>query len=146
MKLRTISAVAAALACLISPVLVASPANAASCYYSSCEGKDPQGTGCAADARTIGYVADGGEIRWSRACSAVWVRVSPSGLQWQTRADIIYLNNTGTQWLPDHSAVLANVSNPWGPWSYMTRMGENDMVRVYYHLAYYGYDNTIPIA
>jgi len=64
--------------------LTASPATAAACYYTSCNGRDPQSTGCASGARTIDKIPPGTvsgatvELRYSPSCYAVWTRVTNS--------------------------------------------------------------------
>jgi hypothetical protein len=58
------------------------PASAASCYSTSCNGRDPQVNGCATGARTIEEFvspADGQmrvELRYSSACNAAWARAT----------------------------------------------------------------------
>ena len=66
-------------------VVAPAPASAAAvtCYGDYCSGKDPQASGCAADARTIYlayvYGTGGGtwvEIRWSDTCKTNWARTN----------------------------------------------------------------------
>jgi hypothetical protein len=60
-------------------LLVAPPAQAATCWYGSCDERDPQTTGCSADAYDIGWVHSGTmnyAIRWSPSCQAAWVRAT----------------------------------------------------------------------
>ena len=85
---------------------VAPAANAASCYGSSCAGKNPSGTSCERDARTVGAMTVGGdgmlELRYSPSCKANWGRFST---YW--RSDLFNMNaGTGisyarvTSWNP----------------------------------------------
>jgi len=83
------------LATVITPALMAgafavlgpaATASAATCSGSSCTGKDPQSTGCGADATTLdhedGYPGTWAELRYSATCHAAWVRVysdAPNG-------------------------------------------------------------------
>ena len=66
-----------------SVLLTSSPASAApTCYSLSCNGQDPQSKGCSADAGTMSnFTWDDNyfELRYSRACNAVWVRGSNNG-------------------------------------------------------------------
>jgi hypothetical protein len=61
--------------------LTASPATAAACYYTSCNGRDPQSTGCSSGARTLTKIPDWEvsgarvELRYSPSCHAVWTRI-----------------------------------------------------------------------
>ncbi|MER5466739.1 DUF2690 domain-containing protein [Streptomyces sp. NPDC002668] len=62
-----------------SLALTAGPANAASCYGSSCKGRNPQTAGCGADAVTLHSVTTPYgirvELRWSETCGAAWGRI-----------------------------------------------------------------------
>ena len=71
---------ALAVALAVAPVL---PALAVSCYGDYCSGKDPQNSGCSADAYTVasaGVLGSGGssvvELRWSPTCKTNWTRVN----------------------------------------------------------------------
>ena len=60
-------------------MLPATPAFAVTCSGSGCEGKNPQTTGCSADAVTAASAAipDGKvELRWSQTCLTFWSRVT----------------------------------------------------------------------
>jgi hypothetical protein len=64
-------------------VAPARPAQAVSCYGDYCSGKDPQASGCSADARMVaveGVYGTGGEswveLRWSPTCKTNWARVN----------------------------------------------------------------------
>jgi len=66
---------------LLGLVGLSGTAAAAPCVGTSCNGRDPQSTGCGADARTLEDVADTGgwvtlELRYSPSCYAVWARVT----------------------------------------------------------------------
>jgi hypothetical protein len=75
--------VAAIALCLIGVfALPASPALAASCHDTSCNGVDPQSAGCSGGAVTIDSLSDQGfylELRYSSACYAAWTRVTSQG-------------------------------------------------------------------
>lgn len=72
------------------PVAVSAPAQAVGCYGDYCSGKDPQSTGCSADAITFasnnvygtGYTI---ELRWSPTCKTEWARISAGG--WTSGVD-----------------------------------------------------------
>lgn len=65
----------------------ASPATAAgSCYRLSCDYKDPQSTGCSADAYNLAEVTHHHtwgsiriEVRYSPSCQAAWARATQAG-------------------------------------------------------------------
>lgn len=60
-------------------LLVAPPAQAATCGYASCAQQDPQSTGCSVGAYDIGYPQDGTmayAIRWSPTCQTAWLRAT----------------------------------------------------------------------
>jgi hypothetical protein len=77
MRQRVLSAmVVAVLAIFVMP---APPAFAVTCSGSGCEGKNPQTTGCSADAITAASasIPDGKvELRWSQTCQTFWSRVT----------------------------------------------------------------------
>lgn len=53
-------------------------AQAAGCYGSSCEGKDPQDQGCSADAKNLTEITGPYgryQMRYSPTCDAVWTRI-----------------------------------------------------------------------
>lgn len=63
---------------------VAAPASAASCYGDYCSGRDPQATGCSADAYTVAHSRIPGtsanvELRWSPSCKTNWARTTWHG-------------------------------------------------------------------
>jgi hypothetical protein len=63
-----------------TPISAASAA-APPCHGTSCNGRDPQTTGCGRDARTLEDVEDTGgwvtlELRYSPSCYAAWARVT----------------------------------------------------------------------
>jgi hypothetical protein len=72
---------------LLASIFAVAPADAATCYGDYCSGKDPQATGCAADARTVAHVRDAGggyilELRWSPSCKTNWARISKGSISW----------------------------------------------------------------
>ncbi len=53
------------------------PPNSVTCYGDYCSGRDPQTTGCAADATTVAWRDVPGarlELRWSQTCKTNWAR------------------------------------------------------------------------
>ncbi|MGW7544403.1 DUF2690 domain-containing protein [Streptomyces sp. NPDC054770] len=80
MKVRNWATTLTVLALAAAGTAIATPANAAGCYGSTCEGKDPA-TYCQSDAITpsngaiwlgSAYV----ELRYSPSCRAAWARIS----------------------------------------------------------------------
>jgi hypothetical protein len=112
-KFSTVPAVAA-----LMVAVIATPAEAATCSRSKCTGKDPQATGCAADATNLqsrvvknskGKLVGRVDIRWSPKCGAVWARTrSESG----KRFLVAYLVScdTGTAY-----AGTRNGTSVWSP-------------------------------
>lgn len=73
-------AVVFALLGVLAPAASAKTA-AAPCWGTTCNGLDPQSSGCAAGARTLEDVPDTGgwvtlELRYSPTCYAVWARIT----------------------------------------------------------------------
>lgn len=113
--------VAAGLLTLAGPV---SSASAAGCYGSGCTGKDPQATGCSADATTIKRVAAPsrdygyGDLRYSPSCGAYWVKT----VSWSTSVPIggsvygeVSVNGTWVPlWAENTPGYLAGGSQ-WSP-------------------------------
>jgi hypothetical protein len=65
----------------LATLTLAAPAKAAGCFAMSCNGLDPNATGCASDARTlddVSYATMRVELRYSDTCNAAWARVSPT--------------------------------------------------------------------
>jgi hypothetical protein len=58
------------------------PAQAATCTYNGCSGKDPQSSGCSSGSTTLkDFTTAAGvhaELRYSSTCKAVWTRISAS--------------------------------------------------------------------
>lgn len=80
MKVRNWAASATVLVLAASGTALATPANAAGCYGSSCEGKDPAAY-CQSDAITPSNGAHWLgpaylELRYSPSCRAAWARIS----------------------------------------------------------------------
>jgi hypothetical protein len=129
--------VAAAIALSI-PLTGTTPAYASvGCYASTCNGKDPQGMGCYADAYTGSQVtaADGRvlQIRYSPACGAAWGRLLSSYVGDYVSVQSVtgtihdaYVSGTST-WTPmvdDHGtltarayhATLCDCPDAWTAW------------------------------
>src|SRR5690349_2736618 len=87
--MRTRKKMRASILCLLvllatatASVVSTTPAMAAGCYWTSCNGQDPQGMGCSPDAGDLTSFSWTGtyfELRYSRACNAVWARTSNTG-------------------------------------------------------------------
>ncbi len=75
LKIFRLAGPVALAAAALSPAL---PAGAAvGCYGDYCSGRDPQSTGCAADATTVAWADVTGarlELRWSPTCKTNWAR------------------------------------------------------------------------
>lgn len=76
-----ILAILIAVASLASSLLVAPAAQAVTCYGDYCSGRDPEATGCSADAYTVVSARIPGtythvELRWSPSCKTNWARTS----------------------------------------------------------------------
>ena len=76
-----LAAGAAAALATASAVLSPTPAAAAGCYGDYCSGKDPEQTGCSADAYTTASARIPGtgayvELRWSPTCKTNWTRAN----------------------------------------------------------------------
>lgn len=70
------------LALLFAVSLGAGPAHAVSCTGATCKGKNPQTSGCGADARTLAEITYNSlrvELRYSPACHAAWARGTQIG-------------------------------------------------------------------
>lgn len=95
---------AAAAAVLLAAGLSAVSAQssfAAACTYNGCSGKDPQTTGCAADARNLAdrlnEWGDRMELRYSPSCGAVWTRLTTTGCWWShAQLETGYIDYYGT--------------------------------------------------
>ena len=64
---------------LTQPITVSAKTTKPGCYGASCNGRDPQSMGCAADARTLSTKTGAGvrvELRYSNRCHARWARTS----------------------------------------------------------------------
>lgn len=100
---------------LVAAGLLPVPASAAVTAYcgDTCSGKDPEQTGCSADARTIpgtrtAIYGTGGEswveIRWSDTCQTNWARTNASFVFGSVRA----IQQTGyTQGYSSNNGTLA---------------------------------------
>jgi hypothetical protein len=115
---------------ILSAVFAAAPSPAAAavtCSGDACSGKDPQSSGCAADAYTVAHNFIPGtstivEIRWSQACQTNWARVglvtsNVKAVQ-QTGYTQGYSSNNGSaSWSKMiYSPVLCVKALAWGNW------------------------------
>lgn len=133
---RRLAAVGVALATVLGAGVAAAPgAHAAGCYYSSCEGQDPNAAGCGNDAYTIYNLYAGVEVRWSSACQAMWVRASASAINqyasfFDAHLSDYYVNSSG-YWLQYQDYYAYGVGgNGSFAWSQMTPMGTNELALV----------------
>lgn len=83
MSMRKMLSLLIAAMSLAAFALVGAPtaAQAATCYGDYCSGRDPESTGCSADAYTTALARIAGtysyvELRWSPSCKTNWARVS----------------------------------------------------------------------
>lgn len=120
---KVIASTIALFGLLSGSVAFASPANAATCYATSCYQKDPQVTGCSDTARTIGWIDNGVEIRFSQGCSTFWLRnVTAYNRQAKT---LTKLTNSVQIWdIPGGSWYGG------APWSVMAPMSPTDLVSI----------------
>lgn len=106
-----------------------SPAAAVTCFGDNCSGKDPQSTGCSADAQTIftqSVYGTGGaswvEIRWSPTCKTNWARSNTVSTNIKAVQDTGYTagysNNNGTNsWSGMIYSPVRHVQGCiWGGW------------------------------
>jgi len=100
--LMSLLAATALAAGVLIPLSAASPADAASCYASSCTGLDPNATGCASSAitvYTVNHVGTWGtgvlELRFSLACASAWAKISDDG---KANANNIIVSNNAGAW------------------------------------------------
>ena len=114
------AAVAAGLLTLTGPV---SSASAASCYGSGCTNRDPQATGCSADAYTVDSAPapdrdfGKGDLRYSPSCGAYWIRA----VSWSTSVEIsgtVYgeasVNGTWVPFWAENAPMVAGGTS-WSP-------------------------------
>ncbi len=114
------TACAAVVLAVLTP---AAPASAASCYGLGCEGKDPNYTGCASDARDLqavtvrnsnGTAVGKVQLRYSPACRASWSRVeSFSGPRYLTAALDRYNGGQGIHHKSGASKTVMYTSMVW---------------------------------
>ena len=141
---RVLAGLAALTTVAVGGVITAPPAQAASCYHVSCEGLNPQTTGCSNDAYTIGWFG-AEEVRWSRACQAVWLRNSSypiSGFQ-SIRLFTKDTYYSGT-WIQEHVYQAYPVNYTTAYWTFMAYMDSSQMVKIGYPPQDSGYFNTLP--
>lgn len=130
-----------AIAAVASVGLVAAapaPAQAATCYYSSCYNQDPSSTDCSTGARTIGWISDHTEIRYSSTCQATWLRDSTFGFTWASSLTQYTYNSNST--------YLYSLDIPWagynGAWTKMVPLPESGLTQVYTNGWWSGMFNT----
>lgn len=108
-------------------VVVASPASAAACYGSTCNGKNPDGL-CSGDAITVRSMDVRGEgmlqLRYSPSCKANWGKF---WFYWRTEAGYllsdVHMHARVTVWNPGKTSYgTAHYATGLGGsyWSYMT--------------------------
>ncbi len=129
-------------------VAPASPAFAASCYESSCEGKDPHSTGCDSSVsdRWANWNPPPGasswsvELRYSSTCRAEWTKITVDDYQATccsaitVRTDRLVYTPYGYYSGPSHSkTVNAGLEGSW--WTVMTVSGPQDKFRSCYYWA-----------
>jgi Protein of unknown function (DUF2690) len=77
-RLAVLVATVVAMSIVVGAGVVAPPAHAGvGCWGDWCSGRDPQATGCSADAYTVAAVDVTGarlELRWSPTCKTNWAR------------------------------------------------------------------------
>ncbi|MFJ1767911.1 DUF2690 domain-containing protein [Amycolatopsis sp. NPDC088138] len=81
---KTVTSLALTAAVLGAGVIAAPAASAVTCYGDYCSGKDPESSGCSADAYTVVSARIPGtgsyvELRWSPTCKTNWARTSWNG-------------------------------------------------------------------
>jgi hypothetical protein len=138
LRRRTATAVIALLAALVAIGVHPTPAAAAACTYSACNGRDPQSTGCAVGARTIAdfeseqdgfmYV----ELRYSPTCHAAWARSTVAAPGMMPHAWLVlygYHSSSGGSAFISYWKKITNSSNDTGAsgtvkWTYMQSYGD----------------------
>ncbi len=99
------------------PILTPLKAEAAvSCYGDYCSGRDPDTTGCSADARTVAHVQlpwvrQRLEVRWSPTCKTNWARMLYDN-------DPTWLKAVQPSTGYTQSRILRSGSNSWTPMIY----------------------------
>jgi hypothetical protein len=148
---RKAAAVGIAVATLLGAGAVVAPGAqaAVACNYSSCKGLEPVKAGCN-DGVTIFYLHNGGEVRWSNWCQAMWVRASASIMRQQAnsfRATMTdyYVNSSG--YWPQYTSYYQYGSggNADFAWTAMSPMGTNELAQVTAFDASSGYINTVKV-
>jgi hypothetical protein len=81
---RLVSIALVCIAALSGAVVTAPAAQAVTCYGDYCSGRDPEATGCSADAYTVVSARIPGtsahvELRWSPTCRSNWARTAWNG-------------------------------------------------------------------
>lgn len=148
---RRLAAIAVSLGAIVASGAIAAPsANAAGCYYSGCRGYEPTANGCT-DAYTIYDFGGGIEVRWSRACQAMWVRASAAQVQqhassFNANLTNYYVNSSG-YWAQysDYRQYPAG-GTAYASWTAMTPLGTNELAKVNVFNRYYTpYINTVKV-
>lgn len=115
---------------LAAPVLVAAPASAAGCYYTSCTDHDPHVQGCdvGPTTTTLGEFTVGSqatlrvELRYSSTCRAVWARATSTaagayGYTWLQLAE--WTSRTGGSLIGVWDAYIEWMGNADSRWTVM---------------------------
>ncbi|MEV0950646.1 DUF2690 domain-containing protein [Promicromonospora sp. NPDC050249] len=87
-------------------------AAAATCSYTSCDGQDPEATGCSAGATTV-RSARNVQVRYSPTCKAYWSRYLDSGECYGIDKVHIYKYNTASGNVVRHYSVTAGCGTAW---------------------------------
>jgi hypothetical protein len=132
---------------LTATICVASapPAHAVGCWGDWCSGKDPQATGCAADAYTIAaanYNTASLQLRWSPTCKTNWARlvVYPMGWSVFNYGSLWAIQSTGYTQSTNTSMVSRNASAVtfWTPMIYSPRL----CVKAVFYNQFKSYDSV----
>lgn len=131
MKVSFLKKAAAVAALTLSAALVNVPsASAVTCYGDYCSAKDPQASGCSADAKTIAtaYIYGSGgtswvNLRWSPTCKTNWAQSNVitsniKAVQTGGYTQGYSTNNGATSWskmiYSPTLCVKASISGAWG--------------------------------
>lgn len=120
------SALLVALALVAGGATFATPAQAGvGCWGDYCSGKDPQATGCGADAQTVAFENLEGarlELRWSPTCKTNWARYQQYPRGWymgNAPLELRAVQDTGyTQRLSYGLEPPGNGTTTWSPMIY----------------------------
>ena len=119
------AAVAIVGAVVLTQLSAALPASASvSCYGDYCSGRDPQSTGCSADAYSFASARIPGtssfiELRWSPTCKSEWARVPASWGKSYPNNPRVVQRSTGYSQV---GVVASNSSYSWTRMIYSPRL------------------------